>query len=95
VKVDGISLAGENVLFTITTDALVEYKYSSYFGFAKKVSVPSSPSSILDKPLTLVELSPTISPDNMPAICSTENSISQKYKFYLHIAQQQQLFINI
>ena len=35
--------------FTITRDAFVVYKYSSYLGFAKKEMLPSFPSSILLK----------------------------------------------
>ena len=44
---------------------------------------PFLPSSILLKSLTTVFGSPWISPCNMPAICSAENSMSQKYKKWI------------
>jgi hypothetical protein len=53
----------------MTIVASVEYKNSSYLGFAKKDSVPDLPSSIFDKPDTTDVAFPTISPESNAAIC--------------------------
>lgn len=47
-----------------------------YAGFAKKVSVPGSPASILDSPVTVASADPSTVPFNKSAIVCAENSIS-------------------
>jgi hypothetical protein len=64
---------------TMMTEALVLYKCSSYFGFARKESWPVTASSILPKDPTMASALPSTLPSTIIAICAAENCIIQGY----------------